>query len=98
MRKLLLIFAVMLIIVLPIAMADIIVFTTYDTRTTLDKGHLKIERDVVLKNVGGAPIIPGELHFKLREITSKGTYGPAVKNLEAHDQYSTELKIGRAHV
>lgn len=83
----------MMLLLLPIGvLADIIIFTTYDTSTTLENGYLHIERSVVLKNVGGAPVIPGELHFKLHELFKGEEVGPEVRNLKAYDQYKTELR------
>ena len=71
--------------------ADIIVFSSYDTVTTLDDGFLHIERTLILKNVGTAPVIPGELHFKLHEEYKGQATGPEIRNMKAEDQYKTEL-------
>lgn len=81
-----------ILLVLPYAFAEIIVFTTYETSTTLQDGVLHIERSIVLKNVGGAPVIPGELHFKLHELLKDQEIGPEIRNLKASDQYKTELR------
>ena len=91
MRRLWLLLAVLLAMVVGVQ-GEIIVFTTYDTSTTLEDGHLHIERQVVLKNVGGAPVIPGELHFKLHELIKDVEVGPEIRNLKAIDQYDTELR------
>jgi hypothetical protein len=81
-----------LLLFLPLVSADIIVFTAYDTSTTLSDGFLHIERSIVLKNVGGAPVIPGELHFKLHELVKDKEIGPEIRNLRASDQYNTDLR------
>ncbi|MFW6230632.1 MAG: hypothetical protein ACOC32_01265 [Nanoarchaeota archaeon] len=44
---------------------DVIVFEDYETSYFLKDGKLEVENDVVLKNVGSNPIIPGEIHFRI---------------------------------
>lgn len=73
------------------ATAQVVVFSNYDTKTYLDDDQLRIERTMRLKNVGTNPIIPGELHFKLKELRGGTTVGPMVDNLEAKSSYGNKL-------
>jgi len=74
------------------ASAEVVVFKTYETSTTLEKGQLRIEREIALENVGSNPIIPGELHFKLHEIKKGDRVASVVNNLAAKNDYNKVLK------
>jgi len=87
-----LLYAVILLLVLDIALAEVVVFSDYETHTTVEKDRLHIERVVTLKNVGGNPIIPGELHFKLHEINKDKRVASSISDFKAKNDYNTELK------
>ncbi|MBN2458501.1 hypothetical protein JXB31_05210 [Candidatus Woesearchaeota archaeon] len=74
------------------ALAEVVVFSNYETHTTLSKDSLHIERVVTLKNVGANPIIPGELHFKLHEIEKGNKIPSRITGFSAKNDYNTELK------
>ena len=83
---------VLFILCINFSLAEVVVFESYETTTTLDDGKLHIDRYIKLRNVGSNPIIPGELHFKLHEI-SKGKKIPSeIDNLVAINDYNQELK------
>ncbi len=44
-----------------------IVFDEYITTARITDGVIHVQRDVVLRNAGAVPIIPGELHFRFFE-------------------------------
>ncbi len=71
--------------------ADVIVFNNYETTTTLQDGHLQIEREITLLNVGSDPIIPGELHFRIHELKNGEYVGSQIRNVQAHDDYGEEI-------
>ncbi len=78
--------------VLPVT-ADVVVFDNYVTNSYLiSDGKIHIERELMLKNVGANPIIPGELHFKLHEIKKNKRIAPEITNFYAKNAYNTELK------
>jgi len=72
--------------------AEVVVFKSYETQSKLDSGTLRINREIILQNVGSNPIIPGELHFKLHEIKKKAKTGSIVNNLGAKNDFDKELK------
>jgi hypothetical protein len=93
MRGKALLYIVMLLVILELSIADVVVFSDYETHTTLEKNNLHIERIVTLKNVGVNPIIPGELHFKLHEIDKEKMIPSSVSDFSANNKdYGTELK------
>jgi hypothetical protein len=69
-------------------LAEIVVFDRYDTRNTLSDGVLKVEKNIVLKNAGRNPIIPGEIHFKVYEFEGKNQIPSKIENLDAHNNYN----------
>jgi len=75
-----------------IVMAEVVVFEQYRTDTYLEKDHFRIERTVILKNVGNNPIIPGELHFKLHEVRDNEKVGSKISGFKAKNDMGTELK------
>jgi len=74
------------------AVAEVVVFRSYETKTKLDKSTLQINREIILENVGSNPIIPGELHFKLHEIKKNTKHGSIVNNLGAKNDFNKVLK------
>jgi hypothetical protein len=93
MRTKALLYIVMLLVLLELSLAEVVVFSDYETHTTLQKDNLHIERTVTLKNVGVNPIIPGELHFKLHEIDKGKKIPSSVSDFSAKNKdYGTELK------
>jgi len=83
---------IFLILFMKLSTGEVVVFSNYETKTTLEKNNLHIEREIVLKNVGSNPIIPGELHFKLHEIRKKDKIASVVSNLGAKNDFNKELK------
>ncbi|RMF05781.1 hypothetical protein D6764_03925 [Candidatus Woesearchaeota archaeon] len=73
------------------ARAEVVAFSKYETDLTLKDGYLHIERSMRLKNIGPNPIIPGELHFKLREEKKGKFFGPSIDNVEASNAYHSKL-------
>ncbi len=82
----------MLSLMVSLASADVVVFKDYTTKSVLDKDLLHISRDITLENVGANPIIPGELHFKLHEVIKNQKIASVVHNLQAKNDFGTELK------
>ncbi len=82
---------IMLLLAIPVASARVVVFRDYTTQTTLEKGSLHIERIMTLENIGSAPIIPGELHFKLHEIVKDEQVASEVSNLVAESEQGRQL-------
>lgn len=67
--------------------AEVIIFDNYDETLKLDHGKLIVQKQLRMKNVGTAPIIPGEIHFQL--------YGqkvaPEVFSFTVVDKFGKEL-------
>ncbi len=77
---------------MPYVSGEVVVFDDYQTRISFHDEQLTIERNIILKNVGSNPIIPGELHFKLHEI-KKGKKIPIdVYDFKVTNYYNKELK------
>ena len=87
-----LIYLTVMFLCMQFALAEVVVFSKYVTTTTLEGDHLHISRDIVLENVGGNPIIPGELHFKLHEVDDDKRIATKVEGFIAWDEYDNELK------
>lgn len=49
------------------AVAEVLVFDSYDTVSTVEGNKIHIDREMTLTNVARNPVIPGELHFKIYE-------------------------------
>lgn len=88
----LLAYLIILVMFSSLALGEVVVFSKYETQTTLEKDVLHIKREVTLTNVGSNPIIPGELHFKIHEI-KKGERVPSqITNFKAYNDYRADLK------
>jgi hypothetical protein len=57
--------AVLSLILVGGAAAEVLVFDRYDTVSKVDGNLISIEREMTLTNVARNPVIPGELHFRL---------------------------------
>lgn len=74
--------------------ANVITIDDYNTIMTLNSNEnkLEFEKQITLKNTGKNTIIPGELHFKLYEITDKEIKKiPKIEGLKAEDKYKNDL-------
>jgi hypothetical protein len=69
-------------------LANVVIFEEYETKNILDKGTLKVEKNINIKNRGTNPIIPGELHFKVYEYKGKKQVASNIDNLYAHNNYN----------
>jgi hypothetical protein len=79
---------------LPIACADVIVFSNYNTRAEITKeGTLHVVKELTLKNTGRSPIIPGELHFRMYEKNDKGEKASKITGFSAKGHYDDVLTI-----
>lgn len=85
--------------------ANVITISNYKTTLTLEEDNIYFEKHITLENTGKNTIIPGELHFKLYEITDKKIKTiPKITDLESHDKYNNDLsariisKTGEAEV
>ena len=74
------------------ASAEVVVFKSYETKSILGDNSLSISRKIILQNVGSNPIIPGELHFKLHEISKDKKVASDVNNLGAKNDFDKVLK------
>ncbi|MFW5991057.1 MAG: hypothetical protein ACOCQX_02400 [Candidatus Nanoarchaeia archaeon] len=72
--------------------AEVVEFSNYETRTTLNEDHLGIQRVLTLQNVGSNPIIPGELHFKTHELEGDKKVPSNINNFEATNDYDMEME------
>ncbi len=86
------IYLVLFVLCLQFSVAEVVVFSKYVTTTTLEDDHLHISREIILQNVGGNPIIPGELHFKLHEIKDDKRIAANITDFHAWDEFDAELK------
>jgi hypothetical protein len=86
-------YAVLAVLFMQFAAAEVVEFKNYATKSTLQPGELHIEREIILQNVGSNPIIPGELHFKLHEVSKGEKIASKVSNLGARNiDINKELK------
>lgn len=85
MKKLfLLCFVVSLLIFSPFVNAfEVVVFEQYDTVYSVKGRTLVVEKDLVLRNVGTNPIIPGEISFKLFEMHGDSSRSSNVRDVVA---------------
>ena len=75
-----------------VSAANIITISNYETKITVDKDKISFEKRVTLQNTGKNTIIPGELHFKLYEITDNDEKTiPKISNLVSTDLYNNDL-------
>jgi len=72
--------------------AEVVVFKSYETKSILKDNALSISRKIILQNVGSNPIIPGELHFKLHEISKDKEVASEINNLGAKNDFDKVLK------
>jgi hypothetical protein len=79
---------------LQIVCADVIVFSNYNTNAEITKeGTLHVVKELTLKNTGRAPIIPGELHFRMYEKDDKGEKASKITGFSAKGHYNDDLAI-----
>lgn len=72
--------------------ANIITINNYVTSIDVEKNKINFEKQINLKNTGTNTIIPGELHFKLYEITDNDQKNiPKISELSATDKYNNDL-------
>lgn len=83
--------AIMLLLLAGSAAAQVLVFDTYETVSTVQKDKIRIERELVLTNVARNPVIPGELHFKIYERDGDEQKGLRVENLAASNERGQPL-------
>jgi len=87
-------FLIALVLVSSFASANVIVFSNYKTKSQISAdGFLHVEKELTLKNIGRAPIIPGELHFKLYEKDSKSEKPTTITGFGAVGHYNENLDI-----
>ncbi|MBN2881820.1 hypothetical protein JXM83_07260 [Candidatus Woesearchaeota archaeon] len=71
---------------------NIIAISSYENYIKLENNKLIFEKHISLKNTGKNTIIPGELHFKLYEISDKDVKTiPKISNLASTDKYDNDL-------
>ena len=81
-------------IVMGLGYSDVIVFSSYNTRAEITKeGTLHVVKELTLKNTGRAPIIPGELHFRMYEKDDKGEKPSKITGFSAKGHYDDTLAI-----
>ncbi len=85
------VYIVMIILTLQFALGEVVVFSNYETTTTLRDDRLHIEREITLQNVGSNPIIPGELHFRIHELKEGKHVASQIRNLEVYNDYGQEM-------
>lgn len=88
---LLAVIALLHLLVLPLAAAEVVVFQKYDTTMEYKDGTLHVTKELRLKNTGSSPIIPGEVHFKLSKEKDGEAIPPEVSNFEVVDRYGNDL-------
>ena len=78
-------------LLIPVASANVLVFSEYNTEATITQDNIHIEREVTLRNNGVVPIIPGELHFRFFEREGDKTRSIQVSNVQATAQTGETL-------
>jgi len=81
----------LLLVFVPVAHANVVVFDRYDTKATITGNTITIERDVRIKNIGQTPIIPGEVHFRLYQQRGDTKSPIVVTNFEAYSARGEQL-------
>jgi hypothetical protein len=76
---------------IPFSSAEVVLFEKYDTTMTLESGKLFVTKDLRIKNIGGNPIIPGEVHFKISKEEKGKTIAPIVSSFVVRDRFDKEL-------
>lgn len=75
-----------------VSAANIITISNYETKISVEDNKISFEKRVTLQNTGKNTIIPGELHFKLYEITDNDEKTiPKISNLVSTDLYNNDL-------
>jgi len=75
-----------------VSAANIITISNYETKISVSDNKISFEKRVTLQNTGKNTIIPGELHFKLYEITDNDERTiPKISNLVSTDLYNNDL-------
>lgn len=93
-------FLIIFILCTAVLAQEVVVFTKYDTKNILDRGKLKVEKNIEITNRGTNPIIPGELHFKVYEFKGSKQVASEIDNLYAHNNYnklSSHVVKGKDH-
>ncbi|MGM5482372.1 MAG: hypothetical protein ACQESF_02815 [Nanobdellota archaeon] len=86
-----LIYVTLFMLFIQMSLAEVVVFSDYSTQTTLQDDHLHIHRELTLRNVGGNPIIPGELHFKIHEMEGNKKVASSIRNFEVYNDYDMDM-------
>ena len=90
MKQAIIIGTILVLILIPLAQADVIVFDSYDTTMSYNNGKLLVTKHLRLKNVGDTPIIPGEVHFKISQEQKNNEVAPQV------DKFSVTNKLDKS--
>ncbi len=64
---------------------EVFVFQEYDKTYTVSGDTLTVEMDLVLRNVGNTPVIPGEISFRTYEIDGGSTVPSEINEVLAQD-------------
>lgn len=81
-----------LVLIGAVSAANIITISNYETKISVGDDKITFEKRVTLQNTGKNTIIPGELHFKLYEITDNDEKTiPKISNLISTDLYKNDL-------
>lgn len=81
-------------VLLQSAVAEVIVFSNYNTNAKItENGKLHVVKELTLKNVGRSPIIPGELHFRMYEKDGKDEKASTITGFTASGHYNDILSV-----
>lgn len=69
---------------------ELIVFQEYDKTYFLDGNILRVEKDLVLRNVGSNPVMPGDIRFRVYEVRGGNLVPSEIREIQASDN-SREL-------
>ncbi len=69
---------------------DVVAFQEYDKTYYLEGDVLRVEKDLVMRNIGNNPIVPGEVRFRMYEVRGSTTVPSDIDEIYARDN-SREL-------
>lgn len=81
-----------IILLINVAYSQVVIFSEYETRYQYKDNKLIVDRFMRLKNIGPNPIIPGEIHFKIRNIKGEEQIAPEIENVRIHDKYNKTIE------
>ena len=83
----------MLFVLAPAASGQVLVFEDYQTTATIHSDKITIERTILLRNNGQAPIIPGELTFRFFERNGEQRSAIPISNAQATNNRGEDIGV-----